>query len=305
MNARCRHFVLFVVAATLFGGTFVAARSGLSYFPPLLFVALRFDLAAAILLPYVLFTRDDWRPRTRRDVAGVFVTGVMALGVSNALLFIGQQYTTSGVASIVFSLAPVLTPVFAIALLTDERLSPRGAIGLLIGLIGVGIVIDPDPTGLLAADVRGRLILLCGAVSVALGSVLIRYVDAALPSTTEVAWGLPLGAATVHAASALAGESPATIDWTFTALVTLGYVGVFAGAVAYAVYFTLLAETGAIQTNLINYAIPIVATVFGWLLLGEAITATTLVGFGVIFVGFALLKYDVLRDLLSSTASHG
>lgn len=287
----------------LLGGTFVAARAGLPFFPPLLFVALRFDLAAVLLLSYVALTREDWRPHTRRDFAGVLVTGIPALGLSNALLFTGQQFTTSAVASIIFSLAPVLTPVFAYFLLADERISARGAVGLLVGLLGVAIVIDVDPSALIAGDPTGRVILLCGAVSVALGSVLIQRVDADLSSTVETAWGLPFGAATLHVASVASGESVRAIEWTGTAILTLVYVGVFSGALAYTAYFALLAETGPIQANLINYAIPVVATVSGWALLGEGISGTIVLGFLVIFVGFVLLKYPVLREQFRSAAA--
>ncbi len=80
METQYRHLGLFLVASLLFGGTFVAARVGLAYFPPLLFVALRFYLAAALLLPFVIITRDDWRPRTKRDIAGILVTGIRRSG---------------------------------------------------------------------------------------------------------------------------------------------------------------------------------------------------------------------------------
>ncbi len=203
-------------------------------------------------------------------------------------------------ASIIFSLAPVLTPVFAFFFLSDEHLSARGAVGLVLGLLGVGIVIQPDPSSLLSGNATGQLILLCAAVSVALGSVLIRYVDSSLSSTVTTAWGLPFGAATLHLAGLAAGESLASIQWTPMALLTLGYVGVFAGAIAYTAYFALLNETGAIRANLINYVVPVVTVLLGWTLLGETITATTVVGFFVIFAGFALIGYRALKDLFGS-----
>ncbi|MFC6728512.1 EamA family transporter, partial [Natronoarchaeum mannanilyticum] len=124
-----RILAAFAATAVLFGGTFVAAKAGLAYFPPLLFVALRFDVAAVALAAYAVATtaREDLVPRTRGDAVGIFATGVLAIGLTNSLLFVGQQYATSAVASIVFSLNPILTPVFAAALLADERLSARGA----------------------------------------------------------------------------------------------------------------------------------------------------------------------------------
>lgn len=296
-----RTLVFFAAASILFGGTFVAAKAGLSYMPPLLFVALRFDIAAVALIGYALLStsREELLPRTRGDAVGIFATGVLAIGLTNALLFVGQQYATSAVASIVFSLNPILTPVFAAVLLADERLSVRGASGMALGLLGVGLVVNPDPAMLLGGGVVGKAILFAGAVSGALGSVLIRWADGTLSSTVRTAWGLPLAALLSHFLSWSAGESVAAITWAPEALLALGFVGIFAGALAYIAYFGLLDVTGAIHANLIFYVVPVVATLGGWLLLGETITALTVVGFLTIFAGFAVLGSESI-DIRSS-----
>lgn len=289
-----RRLVLFVLASVLFGGTFVAAKAGLDYFPPLLFVAFRFDIAAIVLIAYAALTtpRDELVPRTASDFVGILATGVFVIGLANAFLFVGQQHVSSGVGSIIFSLNPILTPVFAGALLADERLSRRGAVGMLVGLLGVALVVQPDPATLLGGTAIGKGIVFLGAVSGAFGSVLVRWADTSLSSTARTAWALPVSAALTHALSGLSGESMAAATWTPTALVALGYVGIFAGAVAYIAYFGLLDEVGAIQGNLVFYVVPIVATLGGSVLLGESISALTLVGFATIFAGFAVLGGD-------------
>jgi len=75
------------------------------------------------------------------------------------------------------------------------------------------------------------------------------------------------------------------------------YLGIFASAVAYIVYFDLLARYGPLEVNLVAYASPVVAAVAGWLLLAEPITPTTVGGFAVILAGFVLLKRRELRAL--------
>ncbi len=79
-----RTFALAAVASVLLGGTFVAAKAGLTYLPPLLFVALRFDIAAVLLVGYVVATRSraELLPRSVRDVVGILATGVFALGLA-------------------------------------------------------------------------------------------------------------------------------------------------------------------------------------------------------------------------------
>ncbi|THE65549.1 DMT family transporter [Salinadaptatus halalkaliphilus] len=299
-----RSIALFGLSSLFFGGTFVAAKAGLEYFPPLLFVALRFDIAAVILIGYVLVTRcrEELRPSTAGDALGIVATGVLVIGLANALLFIGQQYATSAVGAIIFSLNPILTPVFAAVLLSSERLSPRGAVGMGLGLVGVGLVVSPDPATLLGGDALGRAILFAGAACAALGAVLIRRVDATLSSTVRIAWGLPLAAALSHGLSWLTGESATAIEWTPAAVVSLAYVSLVAGVLAYVAYFALLDETGAIRANLVFYVVPAVSTVGGWALLGESIAPLAVVGFLTIFAGFAVLGSESI-DLRSRLPS--
>ncbi|MDG5761034.1 DMT family transporter [Natronococcus sp. A-GB1] len=286
-----RTIVLFALASLFFGGTFVAAKAGLEYFPPLLFVALRFDIAALIMVAYavVRFSREDLTPTTAGDIIGILATGGLVIGLANSLLFVGQQYATSAVGAIVFSLNPILTPVFAAALLSTERLSGRGAIGMGLGLVGVALVVSPDPAMLVGGDALGRAILFAGAASAALGAVLIRRVDATLSSSVRIAWGLPLAAALSHALSLAAGESASSITWSASAIAALAYVSVFAGVLAYLAYFALLDETGAIEANLVFYVVPVVSTLGGWAILGERIAPLAVVGFLTIFAGFAVL----------------
>jgi drug/metabolite transporter (DMT)-like permease len=285
-----RALVAFAVAGVLFGGTFVAAKAGLAYFPPLLFVALRFDVAAVALVAYAVATtpRDELLPGTWRDAAGILATGVLAIGLTNALLFVGQGYTTSAVAAIVFSLNPILTPVFAALLLADERLSRRGVTGMFLGFLGVALVVNPDPTTLLDPGV-GKAVLLGGAVTGAVGSVLIRWAGGSLSSTARTAWGLPFAAALAHLLSWWTGESAGAIVWHPEAIAALAYVGLLAGAVAYIAYFGLLDAAGAIRANLVFYAVPVVAALGGWALLGELVSTLAVGGFVTIFAGFAVI----------------
>ncbi|WP_297884758.1 DMT family transporter [uncultured Halorubrum sp.] len=282
---------LLLVSAVLFGGTFVAAKAGLAHLPPLLFVAVRFDIGAVVLAAFAAtrLSRGELRPRTRGDVVGIVATGAIVIGLTNALLFVGQQYVTSGVAAVVFSLNPILTPVFAAVLLSQDGLSARGIVGMALGLFGVALVADPDPAALLAGGV-GVPLLFAAAVTSALGAVLIRRADATLSSTARTVWGVPLAAVLTHAMSLGAGESVSGLSVPPVALAALLYVGVFSGAIAYLAYFALIDETDATRANLLFYFVPVVSAVGGWALLGETLSVRSLAGFGVIFVGFLLVS---------------
>jgi len=210
---------------------------------------------------------------------------------------------SSGVAAIVFALVPILAPLFAGGLLADERLSAAGAVGTLVGLVGVGLVIDISPSTVAETMDGGAAIVFGGAVSLALGTVLIRRADSGLSSTVRTAWALPISALLLHGLSLRAGESVAAVDWTLGAVVSLGYLSVLAGAVAYIYYFGLVDEVGATRSSLVFYVSPVVATLGGWLLLGESVSATTITGFGVVVVGFAILGHETLAPMVRRAVS--
>lgn len=294
---RRRAIAAFLLVSVCFGGTFVAARAAQPAVPPLLLVAVRFDLAAVLLFGYAALThpRAALVPRTRGDLAGILAAGVFAIGGANALLFVGQGGVPSAVGAIIFSLVPIFSPIFAAALLEDERLSASGVVGTLLGLVGVALVIGVDPANLADAVDPAALALLAGAASAALGGVLVRRADATTSSTVRTAWALPIAALALHAASALAGESIAAAEWTPTAVASLAFLAVFAGAAAYVAYFDLIETVGPIRASLTSYASPVVATLGGWHLLSEPLPASAGVGFAVIVLGFAILGADDLR----------
>lgn len=295
--SRYRALGLFLALGALWGGSFPAIKAGLDYFPPVLFAAARYDVAAVILVTYAVLATDHWWPTTRDDWGGVAAAGLF-LVAGNGLLFIGQQYVTSGVGAIIYSLVPILTTGFAFLLLSEGIDSALGFVGIGLGLVGVGIVARPDPNALLSSNMVGIGFVLAAAVSVALGSVLLRRTDPDIGDAALTGWAMVLGGLLLHGGSLAAGESVAAVDLAPAALVVLAYVGLLATGVAYLIYFNLLGAYGPLEANLVSYVVPVVAAVVGWALLGETLTPLTLGGFLVIFAGFALLKRDAIRGEL-------
>jgi len=249
------------------------------------------------LLGYALVRRVDWRPGGRPDIVAILGGGVF-LVAGNGLLFVGQQTVPSGVAAIMQSLVPVLTSLWALALLPEERVSLVGWVGIVVGFLGVGLIVRPDPANLLGADVVGRLLILGQAASVALGGVLIQRAGPTLDRAALSGWSMAVGGAILLALSVALGE-PFAFPSTVLGWAAVVYLGVFATAVAFFIYYTLLEVRGAFETSLVAYLVPVVATVVGILILGESVTLPTLGGFLLVFVGFVLLKRRALARLVN------
>lgn len=294
-STRYRVPVLFTTLAVVWGLSFVAIKDGLSSFPPVMFAALRHDIASVLLLGSAVVLGKDWLPRTRDDIAVILIGGVMIIGGHYALLFIGQQYVPSAIGAIILSLTPVLTPMFALLLLPHEHLSRSGVVGVVLGLLGVIVIANPDPANL-NGQFLGIALLFGSAASFAIGAVLTERHTPALPLLSVQAWMMTLGSGILHGISILRPqETIGDVTLTTDGLVALIFLGVFASALALLIYFELMRTVGPNDTSLVNYVTPIVAAVGGWLLLGEQLTAATLFGFALIVTGFVVLKVNRIR----------
>ena len=294
--SRYRDLVLFFTLAFLWGGSFVAIEVGLDYLPPLLFAAYRFDVAALALVSYVLLTESGALPSTRGDVAAIGLSGGLSVAANNSLLFVGQQYTTGGIASITYSLVPIATAAVAAVWIGGSDLDARGAIGVVLAFVGVGLVAQPDPANLAGGVTVGVGLISIGVIAVSIGSVGLRTVKTSFSSVALTGWAMLFGALLIHGFSVGVGEAQQPPSTALPAIGSLLFLGVLSSAVAYAIYFTLLDRLGAFEINLVSYVVPVVATVAGAVLLSEPVTALTVAGFAVIVVGFALLKRHAIAD---------
>ncbi len=294
-----RNAALFLGLGLCWGGSFPAIEVTLTQLDPLLLGAYRFDVGALVALAYVFWRSDVPIPTSRADLGSVAVGGLLFVVANIAFLAYGQQYTTGGVAAIVYSLNPILTTFFTVALLNEGSLDLRGYVGVVLGVLGVGLVAQPSPENFGATTI-GVALVFVAAVAVSFGSVAIRWLDPDSDALPRTAWGMALGAVVLHLGSIAIGEpqvAPAALSPSVVA--SLLFLGVFSSAVAYAIYFGLLDLLGPFEINLVSYVVPIVATVLGAILLDEPVTPLTVVGFLVVVAGFALVKRDAIRRELA------
>ena len=303
---RLRNGVFFALLALFWGTSYPAIEVGLESLPPLLFAALRFDLATVALFGYVLSTgRRRW-PKTRAEWRVIAIGGVLLIGLYFALLFAGQVYVSGAIGAVVMSLVPVVTPAFAVPLLR-ERLSPPSVAGLAVGLVGVAIVANPGSA--LDGRLLGVFLLFCSVLSFAFGSVLTARFDTSLPLSTTQAWVTLVGAGVLHLLSGLFGPPSTSALAVLGALPMEGlfalvYLAVAASAGGFLLYLDLLRELGPSEVSLVSYLVPIIAAVSGWLAFDEAITATTVLGFCVIAAGFTLIELRPLYQRLLRRRRH-
>ena len=294
---------LFLCLSVVWGLSFPAIAVGLEYVPPLFFAALRYDVAAVLLLAYAAVRLDGWYPSGRNNLVAITGGGLFFVA-GNGLLFVAQQTVPSSVAAIIQALLPIVTALWALLLLGD-RPTRAGLAGVVLGFVGIGFVIQPDPANLVAGDTVGRLLVVGQVISVGLGGVIIQWAGPDIGRVSLTGWSMLLGALVLHVGSLLAREVPTAEALAPTAVGAIVYLGVFSTAVAFFIYFTILEEHGAFQAALVSYLVPVVATLVGVFVLGETLGLPSLVGFGLIACGFALLKRRAISDAIDDVVIGG
>jgi len=293
--------LLWLYVALAWGGSFVAINIGLDSLPPIFFAATRLDIAAVMVLPLAWALGYDLVPETRSGIVGILVIGVFIVGITNVFLYIGLQYATSAVGAVLIGMNPIFAGLFAWVLVPEERLNRAGIVGLLIGIIGVGIIIDFRLSELMAGRLN-QFFLVAAAATLAFGSVITRRIDSPQAPLPAMGWGLAFGAITLHVLSIVIGEQvPLGSDtWTMSLWLSIAYVGILATGAAYPAYFRALKEIGSVKTNLVSYAAPVIAAIVGWLVLSEPINQTTVAGFSLVLIGFAIINYRAVAATFAS-----
>jgi drug/metabolite transporter (DMT)-like permease len=281
--------------SALWGGSFFFSKLALAELPPLSLVLWRVSLAALALWALALITRQPV-PRDPRLWVSFIVMGALNNLIPYSLIFWGQTRIASGLASILNATTPLWTVLLAHLLTRDERLTPGRGAGVLAGLAGVAVMVGPDALGGLGADLLAQAAVIGAAVSYACAGIYGKRFRAVPPLITAA--GQLTCAAALALPIALLAERPAVALPGPRTLAALLGLALLSTALAYVIYFRLLARAGATNLLLVTLLIPASAILLGTLFLGERLELRQLAGMALIGAGLAAIDgrpLDALR----------
>lgn len=188
---------------------------------------------------------------------------VLVIGAQNVFVNVGVLYVPSAGIGIMWGALPILTPIAAAGLLTEERVSVSDGVGILVGFVGVLMVVNPTPEALSSGNSFGYVLVFVGMAALALGTVISQRVDPSLGTLPATAWGMVLGGIGIYATSFLVGERLADIVWTSTAVLSLVFLSTVVSIGGYVLHFGLIRRIGSNRTALMAYLAPIIAGLTG------------------------------------------
>lgn len=295
MNAGS--WALLLTLSILWGGSFFFAEVALVGLPPLTVVMLRVTLAATALHA-ALWLSGRGLPSSPRVWCAFLAMGFLNNAVPFSLIVWGQTQIASGLAAILNATTPLFTVVVAGAMLTDERFTPAKAVGVLLGLAGVGLIVGPETLAGLDDDLWAQLACLGAALSYAFAGVFGRRFKRFGLTAMQTAAGQLTGSSLLMVPLALAVDRP----WTLappTHEVWAAVIGLalLATALAYILYFRILARAGATNLLLVTFLIPVSANLLGWLVLHERLAVHHFAGMALIALGLAAIDGRIARGV--------
>jgi len=250
-----KEWIMLLTLSLLWGGSFFFVEVIISELPPLTVVFLRVVLAAIALWLFaiVIGLRP---PMTIGAWTAFLIMGLLNNVIPFTLIVWGQTHIASGLASILNATTPLFTVIVAGFLLVDERTTSMKLIGVIISFIGVILMIGPSALSGLETDVLAQIAVLGAAVSYAFAGV----------------FGRRFKAMGIEVITSIIG------------------LAILSTAVAYILYFRILASAGATNLLLVTFLIPISAILLGSLVLGESLELIHYLGMALI--GFGLSAID-------------
>lgn len=271
--------------ASVWGGSFFFNSIAVRELPVFTVVVSRVALAAIILL-VILRLRGERMPRDRQVWAAFFVMGLLNNAIPFSLIVWGQQHIASGVASILNASTPLFTVILAHVLTRDERMSAGKLAGVLMGLAGVAAMIGADALRDLGVHVAAQIMCLGGAISYALAAIYGRRFRAMGISPMGTATGQVIASSLILMPLVLVLDRPWTLAMPgVPAILALLGVATISTALAYVLYFRILATAGATNLLLVTFLVPVSAILLGTLFLGEVLLPRHLAGMALIGAG--------------------
>ncbi len=285
-----REWAMLVALSVLWGGSFLFVGVAVKELPPLTIVVLRVGLAALALLA-VLRVVGIAMPREPRVWTAFLCMGFMNNAVPFTLIVWGQGHVESGVASIFNATTPLFGVIVAHAWTSDEKITPGRLAGVIVGFAGVVAMMGGgEALRSFGTEALAQAAFLAAALFYAFSGVYGRRFKTMGVEPLATAAGMLIASTCMLAPAALVIDRP----WTLAApslatVVSILGLAVLATALAFILYFRLLATAGATNLLLVTFLIPVSAIVLGATLLGERLEARHFAGMALIGLGLAAI----------------
>jgi drug/metabolite transporter (DMT)-like permease len=279
--------LVWLLLASIWGSTWLFIKVGLQDLPPLTFAGLRFVIASAPLLLWIL-VRKVPLPTRWADWRLMIVTGLLTFALNYSLVFWGESHITSGLAAILYTTFPIIGMLLAHGMLPDEPLTARKLGGAVLGMAGVVLIFAHELTVRGALALAGSAAIVLAASGTAYADVLIKREGVHIDPVVMTAVQMVVGLVPMLALGIAVEGNPARFAWTGRAVFALCYLALLGSSLTFTLLYWLIRRMQVTRMMLMPLWSTLVAVLLGVGVLGERVTARVVLGGGAILGGLLL-----------------
>ncbi len=286
-----KEWSLLILLSIFWGASFFFVEVAVVTMTPLTIVACRVGVAALLLLIYTKATHRKM-PFDIKIWGAFFILGALNNAIPFSLITWGQTHIDSSLASILNATTPVFSVVLAHFLTTEETLTQKRSMGVVLGWLGVAVLIGIDSLNGAGMKIAGQVAVLGAALLYAFAAIFGRRFKHLDPAV--VAAGMLTASAIMMIPAAFFVEQPLSLNPTWNTWAALILLAAVSTALAYIIYFYILAKAGATNILLVTFLIPVSAIFLGVIVLGETPGWNAYAGMGLIFAGLIFIDGRLL-----------
>ena len=264
----------------IWGIPYFLIRVSVSELSPATLVFVRTGAAAAVLLP-IVFARGGLKTIGGKWPA-LAAFAAVEIAIPWFFLASAEQHITSALAGLLIAAVPLVGVVVVTALGNREHLAPASLSGLLLGMAGVALIVGFD---LRASNGLALVEMVIVVIGYALGPVILSRYLTGVPSVTVIGVSLALCCLAYAPAGLL--QWPRTVP-TPQVIGAVAALAIVCTAIAFLIFFALIAEIGPVRSTVITYVNPAVAAAVGVSVLRETFTLAMGLGFVLVLAGSVL-----------------
>jgi len=293
-NSKNKAYLALTATSIIWGTTWVASRIGVEDVPGLQVSYLRQFIAGCLLLSF-FFIRGEKLP-TWQQFRWLFILSIFMFVLANGFSTWSVKYIPSGLASLISALAPICVVLIDLAFFKQYKNTPLTFVGLLIGFAGVAIVFyenafHEQPEGYVLGIIYGFIAMLGWSI----GTVFITRNKYNINPYYAMGWQMFLSSFMIFALAKFTNNNIPVNEVSLKTWGAIAYLIIMGSIFAFAAFIYSIKYLPTAIASLYAYINPIVAMLFGTLILDEPLTLNLLLGAVVTLVGVYIVNYSVKK----------
>ena len=299
MSEKFKIVIGYVIISLIWGSTWLAIRLGLDSLTPLIASGLRFITASVLIYVFMKYMKVSLQLDSV-SIKIYFFLGIFSYYIPFGLVYWGEQYVPSGLASVIFAIFPFMVMFFSKLALKSEIIDRNKFIGVISGFIGIYLIFSDDLSFDFSNYLWGMLAVLGSATLQAFSAVAIKKYGKHLNPISMNFLPVTIGGILLLASGVLF-EDLSKIKIDGKAVASILYLALFGTLITFTIYYWLLKKINIVILSLSSFITPIIAVFLGWLLLNESLQKNDIYGSLFVLLGLVFANLSGLKKYFTET----